>query len=194
MPLMEKNGEPHLLFEERAQGIAQEGEICFPGGMMERGDKNARATAIRESIEELGIEENKIHLLGEMDLFLTVIGMTVAPVLAKLDYSDICEMRPNPDEVAKIFTLPLRWFLENKPEKHHIRIMAHPYLENGKGERKVLLPAEELNLPMRYRKPWGTLDHPLFFWKTPYGTLWGLTAQLVENLLPIAKDILPGKS
>lgn len=191
VPLMEKKGEPHLLFEERAMGIAQEGEICFPGGMMEKEDRNPKATAIRESIEELGISEDKIHLLGEMDILLTVVGVTVAPVVAKLDYTDIQEMIPNPDEVARLFTLPLRWFYENPPEKYHIRIMAHPYIENGRGERKVLLPAEELGLPGRYQKPWGTLDHPLIFWKTPYGTLWGLTAQLVANLLLITRELVP---
>lgn len=191
VPLMEKKGEPHLLFEERAPGIAQEGEICFPGGMMERKDKNPVATAIRESIEELGISEDRIHLLGEMDVLLTVIGLTVAPVVAKLDYSDIREMHPNPDEVARLFTLPLSWFHENEPEKYHIRIMAHPYIENGKGEKKILLPAEKLGLPKRYTQPWGTLDHPLVFWKTPHGTLWGLTAQLVADLLVLTKNLIP---
>ena len=32
LPLLERDGEMHILFEVRSPGISQGGEVCFPGG------------------------------------------------------------------------------------------------------------------------------------------------------------------
>ena len=37
-PFVEREDGPHLLFEVRAAGLRQGGEVCFPGGRMEPGD------------------------------------------------------------------------------------------------------------------------------------------------------------
>ena len=53
-PLLERPDGLHLLFEVRAQGLRQGGEVCFPGGRMEPGE-SVSACALRETEEERSI-------------------------------------------------------------------------------------------------------------------------------------------
>ena len=54
-----------ILFEVRANGIRQGGEICFPGGMVEAGETGEEAAA-REVREELLLEENAVEILASI--------------------------------------------------------------------------------------------------------------------------------
>ena len=65
IPLVEKEGELHILFEVRQAGIRQGGEICFPGGMIEEGE-TAEEAAVRETAEELLIPAEKIEVIAPM--------------------------------------------------------------------------------------------------------------------------------
>jgi len=42
------------------------GEVSFPGGSEEPGDKSMIDTALRETYEEMGIERNRIEVLGQI--------------------------------------------------------------------------------------------------------------------------------
>lgn len=55
-----------ILFIHRSEreGDPWSGHIGFPGGGTERGDKNPRATAIRETIEEVGLDLQAADYLG----------------------------------------------------------------------------------------------------------------------------------
>src|SRR5699024_7104932 len=56
LPLVEVDGETHILFEVRSNKMRrQPGDICFPGGRVEEFDETKLATAIRETSEELGV-------------------------------------------------------------------------------------------------------------------------------------------
>ncbi|TYT74144.1 NUDIX hydrolase [Desulfobotulus mexicanus] len=191
LPLIEMEDGVHLLFEERADGIRQAGEICFPGGMMDPEDANPCETAIRESEEELGISPENIEVIGRMDILMTVMGLTVAPVVARVQVKNLEEMKPNPEEVSRIFTLPLSWFSDHPPEIHTIQIMAHPVVTKKNGEKEVLLPVEKLGLPEHYARPWGGVRHPVLFWFTPKGLIWGITAEIIKSLLEITETLHP---
>ena len=63
VPLLEIDGEDHVLFTVRSQTLRrQPGEISFPGGHCESTDKTGAAAAIRECSEELGIDTEQIEL------------------------------------------------------------------------------------------------------------------------------------
>jgi 8-oxo-dGTP pyrophosphatase MutT (NUDIX family) len=118
IPLVELNGEYSFLFEKRSAKIRQGGEICFPGGEFDSAnDKTMEDTAIRETIEELGILENKIKKIGYLDTFVGPMGVTVDSVIAKLELSDLSQVKYDENEVEKIFTVPVSFFSENPPER-----------------------------------------------------------------------------
>src|ERR1035437_2226725 len=64
IPLVWYNEEYHFLFEKRGAKIRQGSEICFPGGEYDpSSDKSLLETAIRETMEELGIKKEKIKVI-----------------------------------------------------------------------------------------------------------------------------------
>ena len=71
VPIFNKNGNCHLLFQERAEHIRQGGEICFPGGKFdEKYDDSNIDTATRETCEETGISRKDIIILGPLNFFV----------------------------------------------------------------------------------------------------------------------------
>ena len=65
-PLIEMTDGLHFLFEVRAAGLRQAGEVCFPGGRMEPGESDVNC-ALRETEEELSIPRSEITVLGRSD-------------------------------------------------------------------------------------------------------------------------------
>ncbi len=183
-PVVKVNGELHLLFQKRTEGIRQGGEISFPGGGFDAGkDKDLQATALRECCEEMGIAPDQVTVIGQLDTLITSVGVTVSCYVGLLEDGSLENMMINKDEVAAWFTMPLSYFEMTDPDVHHVRLMVEPHYDHPKKGRVTLLPAQELGLPERYHKPWGGLTREVYFWETPHGTLWGITAELVRELV-----------
>lgn len=109
VPLIEKQGELQVLFEVRALDLRrQPGEICFPGGRVEKTDVDEKETAIRETSEELGITPQSIQHVQALDYIVSQFGTIIYPYVGFIDES--LELRPNPSEVAEVFTVPLSFF------------------------------------------------------------------------------------
>ncbi|MDR3388362.1 MAG: CoA pyrophosphatase [Rudaea sp.] len=109
--IVERADGPSALFTQRTDHLAQHaGQVSFPGGGVDPGDRDAVATALRETHEEVGIDRSKIHPFGYLDCLETVSGFCVTPVVADLDadYS----ATPNPAEVAAVFEVPLAFFID----------------------------------------------------------------------------------
>lgn len=92
---------PSVLLIKRAEraGDPWSGQIAFPGGKMQQEDKTARDTAIRETMEEVGIDlSRKAEFLGYGALATTHTGsMDVVPTVFLMRGD--AEVRTN-DEVA----------------------------------------------------------------------------------------------
>ena len=85
VPLVEREGKLHILYEVRSQDMRrQPGEVCFPGGRIE-GDETPEACAIRETEEELGIPTASITVLGRLDFVAHRANFIMYPVLASGD-------------------------------------------------------------------------------------------------------------
>jgi 8-oxo-dGTP pyrophosphatase MutT (NUDIX family) len=104
-----------ILIERTARGH-HSGEISFPGGRVEASDASLVEAAIREAVEEVGldVEAAGVRIVGELESFwIPVSGFRVHPVLA------IAERRPDltasPDEVASIIRAPLAAFVAGAP-------------------------------------------------------------------------------
>jgi len=102
-----------ILFTRRANGVkTHQGEVSFPGGSWEPGDASLAETALRETREEIGVAEERIKLLGEMDPHLTVYGYTVFPFVGVLD--SLSNFIISTDEVERVFSIPLEWLLDRE--------------------------------------------------------------------------------
>jgi 8-oxo-dGTP pyrophosphatase MutT (NUDIX family) len=75
---------PSVVLTERAATMSRHaGEVSFPGGLVEPGDRDLLATALRETHEELGIAPGVLHPLGALPPIHTYVSATlVTPFVA----------------------------------------------------------------------------------------------------------------
>lgn len=76
--------DPDLLMIQRAARMrAHAGQPAFPGGAVDPSDPDARSAAVREAVEETGLDPSGVRVLGQLpDLWLSVSGFVVTPVIA----------------------------------------------------------------------------------------------------------------
>ena len=106
-----KAGEPSILLTLRSSNLSShKGEICFPGGIEDDSDNNHMiSTAIRETVEELGIDESRIKVYGVLTSFPAISGSMVHPVLGYINLKDVdINEKINKEEVEEVFVVPLK--------------------------------------------------------------------------------------
>lgn len=100
-----------LILTLRNRNIDHGGQISLPGGRSEKGESRTE-TALREAREEVGINPDRIRVLGCLsELYVSHSNNRVLPVVGYLDYSPTLKL--NPDEVEEAFTVELQ-SLESK--------------------------------------------------------------------------------
>jgi 8-oxo-dGTP pyrophosphatase MutT (NUDIX family) len=107
-----------LLTQRTSHLAAHAGQISFPGGRMEPEDRDARAAALRETEEEIGLPRSQIALLGEMEEYGTITGFRVTPVVGVV--TPPFTLRPDPSEVAEVFEVPLAFILNPANRRHAV--------------------------------------------------------------------------
>ena len=85
VPLFVRDGGLWIVFTLRTESLgAHAGQISFPGGSEEPGDRTLFHTALRETQEELGIRPEDVVPLGRLSPIATVTGFYVEPFVAAL--------------------------------------------------------------------------------------------------------------
>lgn len=107
VPLVARPGGLALLLTRRTEEVAShQGQICFPGGTRDAGDRDLLATALRETGEELGIAAEAVEVLGALDDFPTWASpFLITPYVGYL--AELPELRPHRAEVAEVLLPPL---------------------------------------------------------------------------------------
>jgi 8-oxo-dGTP pyrophosphatase MutT (NUDIX family) len=95
------------------------GQVGLPGGMCEITDIGLKNTALRETMEELGVASTQIEIIGSLtSLHIPVSNIRVYPFIG------ICQNRPDfkpdPHEVRYIIETHIEELLDRKNEKFKI--------------------------------------------------------------------------
>lgn len=178
-------GESFLLFQKRAKNIRQGGEVSFPGGKVDKSDKNSLETSLRECFEEIGIESNKIKVMGKLGTLVIPTGVLVESYLGVTKLNSLDELKLNYDEVEECFLVPVKYFLDTKPRIEKLKVETHPYYEEDGNIYEF--PAKELNLPERYQKSWGGSPRKVYIYVYENRVIWGITAEIIMELVKVIK-------
>ncbi|MDC3416968.1 NUDIX hydrolase [Aquibacillus salsiterrae] len=173
VPLVEKDDELHVLFEVRSHQMRrQPGETSFPGGKIDAKDSGEKEAAIRETVEELGVNEKDITGVHPLDYIVSPFGMIVYPYVGILDAAS--RLHPNPAEVEETFLVPLSFFKETKPSVHYVHL--------------DLQPAEDFPYDLiiggeNYK--WRARSLEELFYVYDDKVIWGLTAKIVTHFIEL---------
>ena len=177
VPLVERDGGLHLLYEVRARTLRrQPGEVCFPGGRMEPGEL-PEDCALRETWEELFVPPEAVKLLGRLDFIAHRANFLMQPVLGVVDGRAAARLAPSPAEVEEVFYVPLPHLLEAEPIEYEYSLIPTPAVD---------FPYEAIGIPRDYKWQKGQENAPVYLWKGR--AIWGLTGRITRNFIQILRQ------
>jgi len=109
--LFEKDNLLNLVFTQRKtyEGV-HSGQMSFPGGKKDEKDDDLVQTALRETEEEVGIEKNRIEVIGNLsELYIPPSNFLVYPTVGFAE--NISAFTPQETEVEKVVEIPVDFFL-----------------------------------------------------------------------------------
>ena len=111
LPLFIKDGRYWLLFMRRTNTVEHhKGEVSFPGGAVDEDDRTLEYTAKRETLEEIGVREEDIEILGQLDDMTTITShFIVHPFVGVVPFPYAFTL--NDREVEHLIEIPLQFFL-----------------------------------------------------------------------------------
>ena len=172
IPLVERADGLHLLFEQRSSKMkTQPGDVCFPGGRMEKRESPTEC-ALRETEEELAIPPAEVELIGKSDFLCHPGNFLLQPVLGIVSPAGLAAMQPASAEVAEVFTVPVSWLRDNPPQVFSYDL---------KPEMKDNALYDALGISPDYRWRSGRADVPV--WHYEGHVIWGMTARILRNIL-----------
>jgi len=137
VPVVARPAGATVLLTRRTEHLSSHaGQVAFPGGKVEASDTGPRATALRETCEEIGLGSEVIDTVGYLDLYETGTGFRVVPVVGVVDPEYHLVIDEN--EVASVFEVPLSFLMDTANHKRESRLYrgierhfyAMPYADN----------------------------------------------------------------
>ena len=177
VPLAQGPKGPSLLYEVRAKTLRrQPGEVCFPGGRLEKGESPEQC-ALRELEEELAIPPAAVQVLGRLDFIAHRANFIMYPILGWVEDWGISRLSPSPAEVEETFFVPLSHLKQNPPLEYTYQLMPTP-AEN--------FPYDVIGIPRDYKWQPGGENVPVYPWEGR--AIWGLTGRITRHLLQLLEE------
>lgn len=149
----------HILYIRRTsfEGDRHSGQVAFAGGKRDDSDETLLATALREAEEEIGIAANDVEVLGHINHHHTISEFQVRPYIGVMPWP--YPLNLDEIEVARAFTMPLRWLAESS--NYRLEQRQHP----------------------DSRRPWPVVYYDLYDGEM----LWGATARMTLSLIEVLR-------
>jgi 8-oxo-dGTP pyrophosphatase MutT (NUDIX family) len=108
VPLYLDSGDLHAVFTKRRDDLRRHaGEISFPGGRQDEPDEDLRATALRETEEEIGLAREDVDLVGALPPTGTIVtGYRIFPFVGVIRPGHDWTPQPREVEIVLEFSLP----------------------------------------------------------------------------------------
>lgn len=175
-----------ITFTKRSMKVRHHrGEVSFPGGHLDEGE-TARAGAIRETWEEVGVRVREEWVVGQLTTVPSAAGYAVSPVVA-LSPVPLDPQPASPDEVDSIHYLHISNLLLRSAETHcrlqkqHSRFSREPtsfpcfFASSAANTPSQGVDVRAARFPGRPDPMTGSLPKNAF----PGEVVWGLTSFIV---------------
>ena len=171
IPLIVTDEGIRVLYEVRGRNLdRQPGEICFPGGEVEKGE-SFKQCAIRETFEETGLYPEALEVLDELTTIYGIGRFAMHCFPAFLDAKAMDRLCLN-EEVEEVFTVSLDELMEREVEMYYATL-------NQEGPEDF--PYERVTGEDSYR--WSRLRSPVPVYEIDGRSIWGLTGRVTKVLL-----------
>ena len=109
--LVDEPGCPVLLERRTSHLPAHGGEISFPGGRVEEHDEGVEAAALREALEETGLDPARVQVVGRLPHVRTFASRhRIVPVVGVVVAGS--QLTPSAEEVDELVLVPARRVLD----------------------------------------------------------------------------------
>jgi 8-oxo-dGTP pyrophosphatase MutT (NUDIX family) len=162
--LFDEEGEARVVLTRRAAHLrAHRGEVSFPGGRLDGGE-TAEEGALREAVEEIGLDRGPVDLVGRLSPVTTFAsGSTITPVVGLLPGRP--RLEASPTEVEHVFDVALADLADPEIFREEWWTVAG-------------------RIPALGGEPF-----PVWFFELPDDTVWGATARMLVDLLRRVLDV-----
>ena len=174
VPLIKRGNTFNVLFELREDKLTTNpGEVCFPGGSIDKGETPLDA-ALRECYEEIGVKKEQITIVCSLDIYISNNNILIHPFLAYIDEN--AKFTLSKDEVKEVFEVPLEDLLNIKPFSVNNKVII---------EHNENFPYEFVKNNKNHKFKDGVYRSVFYKYKDYF--IWGLTGRILENFLEFIK-------